>query len=90
MTALYYAWTAGGGIAATGQLRTYYHERPLIGRSCRWRFEPTTSAIDSLPDVGLEILPNANFLIPSAAGPDWLRGFTLLKQLDMAIILLKI
>ncbi len=29
---------------------------PFLGRSCRWRFEPITSAMDSLPDVGHENL----------------------------------
>jgi hypothetical protein len=36
---------------------------PVLGRSCRWGFGATASAMDSLPDVDQEIVPNGCFLV---------------------------
>ena len=37
---------------------------PVLGRSCRWRSDPTASAMDRLPDVASKFHPMAAFWFP--------------------------
>jgi len=45
-------------------------ERLKLGQSRRWRFEPTASAMESLPDIDQEISPTGSFVISPVVGPD--------------------